>query len=665
MRVHRDLDNLPQFRNAAITIGSFDGVHIGHQKIIKKLKNLAVASGGESVIITFHPHPRQIVYPKDNTLRLITTIEEKLVLLKKTGVDHLVIVPFTFEFSQQSADEYIQRFLVAKFQPKHIVIGYDHRFGMNRRGDINYLKWHEKTCGYKVVEIGKKEINDIAVSSTKIRHSLEAGNVKQAAELMSHYFTLTGKVIKGQQIGQQLGYPTANLEIKERHKLIPVDGVYAAFANYDGERHKAMLYIGNRPTLKNVSGRTVEVNIFDFNQNIYEDIVQVELVDFIRHDTKLNDLDELKAQIADDQKKVEQRLVESEKELTNWKNQAKPSVAVVILNYNGRKLLEKYLPPVFETTYANYKIYVADNASKDDSIAYLKDKFPNVSIIKLNRNHGFAKGYNLALKELEEDYFVLLNSDVKVTEGWLDPMVDLMESDRRIAAVQPKIKAYRAPEYFEHAGAASGWIDFLGYPFCRGRILDTIEKDKGQYDQVSEIFWASGACLLIRGPLFKNFKGFDEEFFAHMEEIDLCWRLKRAGYKIMFTPRSVVYHFGGATLGYHSPYKTYLNFRNSYYLLLKNESILRMAYIVPIRICMDTVAALNFLLKKKWLHAQAVIGAFFSFFMALITFIKKRLDMETLIEKLRVSPQQNRQGILPKSIVWQYFIRNKRRFSDF
>ncbi len=663
MRVYRDLNNLPPFRNAVITIGSFDGMHIGHQKIIRKVKDLAIANGGESIIITFHPHPRQIVYPKDNSLRLITSTEEKVDLIEKLGVDHLVIVPFSFEFSQQSADEYIQRFLVSKFNPQHIVIGYDHRFGLNRRGDINYLKWHEKNAGYKVVEIEKKEVNEITVSSTKIRESLEKGDVANAAKLMNHYFTLSGKVVKGQQIGGKMGYPTANLQINEKHKLIPADGVYAAYAIYDNERHKAMLYIGNRPTLKNSSNRTIEVNIFDFNKTIYDDSIKVELVDFIRADAKLADLDSLKLQIEKDKQEVEEQLKKADRDIQKMKVQALPSVAVVILNYNGEKLLGSYLPSVLKTSYPNCNIYVADNASKDGSVAFMRKNFPDTKLIELKQNHGFAKGYNLALKDLEEEYFVLLNSDVEVTAGWLEPMIELFESSRDIAAVQPKIRSHRKQDHFEHAGAAGGWIDFLGYPFCRGRMIDTIEKDQGQYDQETEIFWASGACMAVRAPLYKTFGGFDDDFFAHMEEIDLCWRLKRAGYKIMFTPKSVVYHFGGGTLTYQSPYKAYLNFRNNYYLLLKNENALRLAYVIPIRFMMDGAAAITFLMQRKWLFAQAVVGAFFSFFLALVTFIKKRLEIGKLIERVRISPQSNRQGIYPKSIVFQYFVMGKKLFS--
>lgn len=664
MKVHRNLNDLPQFRNSCITIGSFDGLHCGHQKIIKKVKDLAVAGGGESVVITFHPHPRQIIYPKDNSLRLITTIDEKIALFEKTGIDHLVIVPFSFEFSQQSADEYIQRFLVAKFQPKHIVVGYDHRFGMNRRGDINYLRWHEKSMGYKVVEIQKEEVQSITVSSTKVRDAVERGDVKGAAELLGHFFTLTGKVVKGQQIGQTLGFPTANLQIEEKHKLIPKDGIYAVYANYDGERHKGMLYIGDRPTLKHLNNKTIEVHIFDFNKTIYDDEVQLELVDFIRDDKDLKNLEVLKEQLARDEVESKSKLKEAEKKLTEWSKGAMPSVAVVILNYNGKAMLEKYLPSVLETTYPNYEIIIADNASKDESMEFLLKNYPQIRVIDLGQNHGFAKGYNLALEGMEPDIFVLLNSDVKVPKGWLEPLVESLQKDPEVAVVMPKVRSDEKPNSFEYAGAAGGWIDSLGYPFCRGRIFDEVEVDKGQFDHEVEVFWATGACFAIKAPLFHSFGGFDAEFFAHQEEIDLCWRLKRAGYKIMYTPRSVVYHLGGGTLNYQSPYKTFLNFRNSYYLLLKNELVVKLLFVIPLRLVLDTVAALQFLFKGKWLHAQAVFSAFFSVIFASVTFIKKRLDLGLKIERLKISPQPNRRGVLPRSIVFQYFIMGKKKFLD-
>jgi len=663
MKLHRDLNNLPQFRNAVITIGSFDGVHLGHRKIVKKVRDLALATGGESILITFHPHPRQIIYPKDDTLKLITTTDEKIKLLEKTGIDHLVIVPFSFEFSQMNADEYIQKFLVGKFEPKHIVIGYDHRFGMNRQGDINFLRWHERSLGYKVVEISKAEIDQLAVSSTRIREAIEQTAVDKASRLLGNYFTLSGKVVKGQQIGATIGFPTANIEIKEANKLIPPDGVYACFAKLEGERLPGMLYIGKRPTLKHYQNRTVEVHIFDFKKSIYEDELEVELVEFIRPDATLQDLEALKAQITRDQERAVAILQMAENQVIEWQNLSKPSVAVVILNYNGRNFLEKHLPTVMCTTYPNATIYVADNASKDDSIPYLKANFPKVKLIQLNQNFGFAKGYNLALEDLDEDYFLLLNSDVEVPENWLEPLVELMESDPTIAAMQPKIRALGQPGFFEYAGAAGGWIDSLGYPFARGRIFDHVEKDNGQYDNTVEIFWASGCSMMVRAPLFKGFGGFDNDFFAHLEEIDLCWRFKRAGYKVVFNPKSTVYHLGGGTLGYHSPYKTYLNFRNSYYTLLKNEGIVKLAFLLPLRLMMDTLAAFNFLMQAKWLHAQAVVAAFFSFFMALVLFIKKRLELEILLDKIRISPQPNRNGILPGSIVLRYFVLQKKLFS--
>jgi GT2 family glycosyltransferase len=423
------------------------------------------------------------------------------------------------------------------------------------------------------------------------------------------------------------------------------------------------LYIGKRPTLKKYQNRTVEVNIFDFKKSIYEDEIEVELVEFIRSDADFKDIEALKAQMEKDQEAAEAILQKAESQVVAWENLEKPSVAVVILNYNGRKFLEKHLPSVVATTYANCQIYVADNASKDDSVSFLRKNYPSVKIIQLDQNHGFAKGYNLALENLDEDYFLLLNSDVEVPANWLEPLVEMMANNPTVAAVQPKIRALGQPAYFEYAGAAGGWIDSLGYPFARGRIFDTVEKDNGQYDNAVEIFWASGCCMMVSGPLFKGFGGFDNDFFAHLEEIDLCWRFKRAGYKVMFNSKSTVFHLGGGTLGYHSPYKTYLNFRNSYYTLLKNESVIKLAFLLPLRFAMDTLAAFSFLMQAKWLHAQAIIASFFSVFLALVLFIKKRLEIELLLDRIRISPQPNRNGILPGSIVLRYFVLNKKLFS--
>ena len=302
MKVFRTLADLPSFKNAVVTIGSYDGVHVGHQSIFSRIQNLAEEIDGESIAITFHPHPRQVVYPKDKSLKLITTIEEKIALMESYGFDNLVIVPFTVEFSQQSPDEYIER-LFEIFNPSYIVIGYDHRFGLNRQGDINYLRWHSKTKDFKVIEIEKKELDEVAISSTKIRTALSEGKIVKATQLLGHSFFLSGKVVHGQKIGHSIGYPTANLKIQEAYKLLPLDGIYTVYVHIEGVRFGGMLYIGNRPTLEEHNEKTIEVNIFDFNQTIYGRIIQLEFVEFIRGDQKFEGLEKLKAQLADDEKR--------------------------------------------------------------------------------------------------------------------------------------------------------------------------------------------------------------------------------------------------------------------------------------------------------------------------------------------------------------------------
>ena len=302
MKVFRTLADLPSFKNAVVTIGSYDGVHVGHQSIFSRIQNLAEEIDGESIAITFHPHPRQVVYPKDKSLKLITTIEEKIALMESYGFDNLVIVPFTVEFSQQSPDEYIER-LFEIFNPSYIVIGYDHRFGLNRQGDINYLRWHSKTKDFKVIEIEKKELDEVAISSTKVRAAISEGKIVKATQLLGHSFFLSGKVIHGQKIGHSIGYPTANLKIKEAYKLLPLDGIYAVYVHIEGVRFGGMLYIGNRPTLEEHNEKTIEVNIFDFNQTIYGKIIQLEFVEFIRGDQKFEGLEKLKVQLADDEKR--------------------------------------------------------------------------------------------------------------------------------------------------------------------------------------------------------------------------------------------------------------------------------------------------------------------------------------------------------------------------
>jgi len=665
MKVHNDLNNLPGFRNAVLTIGSFDGVHEGHQKIIKRMNRLAREQDGESILITFHPHPRLVIYPDDDSLRLITTIDEKIQLLDHYGLDHVVIVPFTPAFSQQSADEYIQHFLVEKFNPRTIVIGYDHRFGAGRKGDINFLRSHAQHAGFDVVEIAKQEVEDMAISSTKIRKALEGGRISNATQLLGHTFTLTGTVVHGQRIGNSIGFPTANLEISQPHKLIPPNGIYAVQVRHQNEQYGGMLYIGDRPTLKEYNNRTIEVNIFGFDQEIYGDKLQLEFIDFIRQDSAFTNLDDLSAQLAKDR---EAAVAILEARQPSGKKQASadplPAVAVVILNFNGKQWLERFIPELRESTYDNANIIVADNGSTDGSLSFLAETYPDIRRIDLKGNHGFAKGYNLALEQINSDYFVLLNSDVEVTPGWIEPVIELMERDKTIAACQPKIRSFTQRHSFEYAGASGGWLDFLGYPFCRGRIFSVCEEDTGQYDNTQEIFWATGAALFVRADLFAAIGGFDPDYFAHAEEIDLCWRLKRAGYKIMVRPRSVVYHVGGGTLSYNTPRKTYLNFRNTLFTALKNEPVAKLLWLVPARLVLDGLAAALFLAQGKITHIGSIVRAHWSFFRQIPATWRKRRQCQEWIEQCSISDQPNLTAVYPRSIIWQFFGRGKRRYNQ-
>ncbi|WP_452220957.1 glycosyltransferase [Lacinutrix salivirga] len=326
-------------------------------------------------------------------------------------------------------------------------------------------------------------------------------------------------------------------------------------------------------------------------------------------------------------------------------------IAVVILNWNGKALLEQFLPSV-----VNYSkeatVYVADNASTDDSIAYIKAKFSEVKIIKNTINGGYAKGYNDALQFVEEDIFCLLNSDIEVTPNWLSPIITAFNNTPETAIIQPKILDYKNKTYFEYAGAAGGFIDKFGYPYCRGRVFDTIEKDTKQYDDNSTIFWASGACFFIRKSVFKTLNGFDESFFAHMEEIDLCWRAFNLGYTTKYIGTSTVYHVGGATLSTTNPKKTHLNFRNSLFTLTKNAKG-NILYLVFVRLVLDGVAALRFLFQLKITHVFAILKAHFSFYIKLPSLLKVR---KTLPQKKDYYNQT--------SIVWSYFVSNKKKFNN-
>lgn len=326
-------------------------------------------------------------------------------------------------------------------------------------------------------------------------------------------------------------------------------------------------------------------------------------------------------------------------------------IAIIILNWNGKALLEQFLPSVIAFS-AEADIYVADNASTDDSVTFLETHFAQVTIIKNSTNGGYAKGYNDALKHIKADVYCLLNSDVEVTKNWLLPIINTFKNEPNTAVIQPKILDYKSKDYFEYAGAGGGFVDKFGYPYCRGRIFNTIEKDEGQYNDIADIFWASGACLFVRSDIYKTLGGFDEAFFAHMEEIDFCWQTKNLGYNIKYVGTSTIYHVGGATLSNTSPRKTYLNFRNSLYTLVKNASR-NIFYLVFIRLVLDGIAGVKFLLELKPQHTFAIIKSHFAFYSHLSTLIKQRKLQKKI---LNYYPQ--------KSIVWSYFIAKKRYFKS-
>lgn len=334
----------------------------------------------------------------------------------------------------------------------------------------------------------------------------------------------------------------------------------------------------------------------------------------------------------------------------------KMKTAVVVLNWNGKNWLEKFLPTLVKHSKDEATVFIADNASTDDSIEFVQDNYPEVEIIANKSNGGYAKGYNDALRKISAEYFVLVNSDIEATDKWLSPLIKLMDEDEDIAACQPKILDYNNRLKFEYAGASGGFIDHLGYPFCRGRIFDTLEEDKAQYNNTTEIFWATGACFIVRASRFWEVGGLDEDFFAHQEEIDLCWRLKNKGHKIMAEPNSTVYHVGGATLNTESPFKTYLNFRNNLYMLFKNLPITSLLSVIPIRLQLDGIAAFTFLKKEKGIqHFFAIGKAHFAFYIAIPKLIAKRKE---------INQRRNLKGKIKQSILLKYKIKNIKHFSD-
>ena len=333
-----------------------------------------------------------------------------------------------------------------------------------------------------------------------------------------------------------------------------------------------------------------------------------------------------------------------------------PKLAIVILNWNGKKYLEQFLPSVSETSYSNLEIIVIDNGSSDDSVSFLEQNYPSIRIIRLASNTGFAKGYNEGLKQVEADYYVLLNSDVEVNAGWLQPMVLLLEDDKTIAACQPKLLSFANKKMFEYAGAAGGWIDKFGYPFAKGRIFDVCEEDHCQYDDVSLIFWVSGAAMFIRSSVFHEVSGFDEYFFAHQEEIDLCWRIQLAGYKLSSCPQSVVYHVGGGTLPRGNTRKTYLNFRNNLIMLAKNLPWSQKWWKIPFRIFLDLVSATKGLFTGDGGYFLAIIRAHMAFVKWVLLKQNKSLFPRRKNNMLY--------GIYNHNLVWEHFVNKKKSFSE-
>lgn len=658
MQVHRQINNLPKFNQAVITVGSFDGVHAGHRQIINRIIKKANNINGQSVIITFNPHPRIVLDPKGHSITLLNSLEEKIQLLEELGVDHLVVVPFDLSFSQLTPQKYIEDFLLSTFSPAVIIIGYDHKFGHDRSGDIDMLKKYQALHNFDLIEIEQYLVKDAAVSSTKIRKALRSNNIETANNLLSYPYILSGVVTRGDQIGRTIGYPTANLTIDEPFKLIPPDGIYAVTCRHKNTEYNGMLYIGSRPTVNDMEQQVIEVNIFDFNQEIYDDSLQIQLLKYIRPDASLDSMEALKSQIDQDRTDVQSFFKIS-------LGEKKKNCVVAVLNYNGAQLLEKYIPILIKHS-PQADIVIIDNKSSDKSIEYLKTLNDQIQIIELDKNYGFAEGYNIGINKLSNyRYTLLLNSDVRVSKNWLTPLLDVMDNDNSIAAVQPKIKSEENPEYFEYAGASGGYISSWGFPFCRGRFFDSVEIDQGQYDDPVHIHWCSGAAMLVRTKLYIESGGLDKDYFAHQEEIDLCWRFRNAGYKLMVIPMSAVYHVGGGTLSYSSPKKLYLNYRNNLTTIIKNAPRSQLIWLLPWRIALDKIAALRLLLSGDFQGFRSIISALtFNIFHAfnLISRRKKTKKITLNLKSKNKNLYQSRR--ITSNIIIPYFIKGKKKFSD-
>ncbi len=338
--------------------------------------------------------------------------------------------------------------------------------------------------------------------------------------------------------------------------------------------------------------------------------------------------------------------------------QVKEKVALVLLSYNSRAYLERFLPFVLKTDYTDYRLIVVDNASTDDTMEFLQNEYPQIDILHIDVNHGFTNGFVESLACIKAKYYALLTSDVEVPPQWLTPLVKAMDEDEKLGACQPKIKAYKERDSFEYAGASGGFMDRFGYMFCRGRIFDHVEKDKGQYDEPIDVFWASGAVFLLRSDVYHQVGGFDNDFFAHMEEIDLCWRIQRAGYAIKAIPRSEVYHVGGSVILYGSTEKTYHNYRNNLIMLIKNLPAGRLIWMIPWRLFLDLVSGFQALISGRAKEMGAILKAHAHFWGSLAKYLRKRKEIVSQV------PYRKLKGIYSRSIVWQFFVRGKKNYSD-
>ncbi len=653
-------DPFPDFINPVLTIGAFDGLHQAHMMIINRLIRSAKEVLGNSILISFDPHPRTILDTNDTSFKMLTSLEERIQILEETELDYFVIVPFDYSFSMMMPEEYIEDFIIDKFKPKRILAGYDHRFGKDAQGDIVLMKRYAAEGFFSFEEIEVQTLAQSSISSSRIRSYINNKQLLEANRLLAYPYMFRGKVVPGNRRGRELGFPTANIQINNRFKLIPPNGVYSARCLVNGKLLDGMIYINIPLPLNNKTEQYLEINIFDFVQEIYGQTIAVYLLEFIRENIDFKNDYQLIEQINQDKAIIQNSIQRYKIHFTPIR---KIKIAVVILNYNGASLLQKYLPSVLKHLPDNSVPYVIDNNSTDNSCIYLEHNFPEVKLIKLKRNYGFAEGYNKGLFQIDADYFVLLNSDVYIENEWIGVIIEKMKADSSILVAQPKILDLVQKSKFEYAGACGGFMDILAYPFCRGRIIDYIEEDKGQYDDSTDVFWASGAAFIIKASAFKALNGFDSDYFAHQEEIDLCWRIKRIGGKVMCYPESVVYHLGGGTLDYSNPRKTYLNFRNNLFTIFKNSSWLELIYILPIRLALDILIAFSYILKGKFIIAYKILQAYIISIINTVYLIHKKNHADQVIKKLAYK-SYNKKGILRASIFLQYYFSGNRCFSD-